>query len=229
MPKRFNCAPKFDQKVKIPTRAQIKAVCDNFYEKNSGRIFLIAELVAELGKFVANSFYIDVNHVSAPGVDPGDINIAAYYDSQADELCKISIEIVMITNAKDSAIHFDQDLYEIFVKRLADALSHELIHMKQARARDFIETGYETCHEDEEHSEIIYLGNPDEIDAYAYNIVDELCDNPNPFEKLRCPSEISIDDSLNLWVYFNTFGDDLQEPVLRRLLKKIYKTLDKKR
>lgn len=228
MPSKFNCGPKFDQAVKIPSRAQIKLVCDNFYKKNNDRIFLIQELIAELGKFIAKSFNVNVNHVSAPGVDPGDINIAAYYDSQDDELCKTSIEIVLITNNQEKNIYFDEVLYNILTKRLADALAHELIHMKQARARDFIEIARETCHVDGQQQEIDYLSNPDEIDAYAHNIVDELRDNENPLEKLRNPSLIDIDESLNLWVYFNTFGDDLRDPVLRRLLKKIYVKFNKK-
>lgn len=224
---KFNCSPKFDQKVKIPTRSQVKSICDVFYEKNNGRIFLISELIAELGKFIADSFIIDVTHVAAPGVDPGDINIAAYYDSYADEMCNISIEIVLITNLKEKAICFDQELHDTVVKRLADALAHELIHMKQARARDYIEIDREDCHVDDSHDEIRYLSNPDEIDAYAYNIADELKDNLNYLDKLHAPSKITIEESLNLWVYFNVFGDDLSEPILRRLLKKIYKQLDK--
>lgn len=223
MAKKFNCAPKFDQQVKIPTRKQIKDVCDQFAKDKINQIFPVKEFVKVLGDFIAERFSVNVLHATALEVDVGDININAYYDYQDDEFCKIAIELILVTNAQEKFILFTDELYDEFVKRLADALAHELLHMKQSRARDHLTIEFfsdEDCDD-----EIVYLSNPDEIDAYSHNIAVELEESPDPIQKLKNPSKISIDDSINLWAYINAFGDDLRDPVLRKLIKKIYKRL----
>lgn len=224
MPKKFNCAPKFDQKVKIPTRENIRVVCEDLQPLVVNQFFAIKDLINILADFIAKRFSVNVMHSQAMQVDPGDINLAAYYDSTEDEFCKISIELVLITNTRDKIILVTDELFNIFVTRLADCLIHELVHMKQARARDFIETAYDECR-DSLGDEVDYLSNPDEIDAYSYNIADELSENSEPLKLLAAPTSVSIDESLNLWVYVNTFGVTDGNPTLKKLLKKVYKRL----
>lgn len=224
MPKKFNCAPKFDQKVKIPTRDDIREVCRDLQPMVADQFFAIKDLINILADFIAKRFSVNVMHSQAMQVDPGDINLAAYYDSTEDEFCKISIELVLITNTRDKIILVTDELFNIFVTRLADCLIHELVHMKQARARDFIETAYDECR-DSLGDEVDYLSNPDEIDAYSYNIADELSENSEPLKLLAAPTSVSIDESLNLWVYVNTFGVTDGNPTLKKLLKKVYKRL----
>lgn len=225
MPKKFNCAPKFDQKVKIPTRDNIRTVCEDLHPLVVDQFFTVKDLINLLADFVAKRFRVNVLHSQAMQVDPSDIILAAYYDSTEDEDCKISIEVVLITNARDSVILVTNELFDVFVTRLADCLIHEIVHMKQARARDFHETDYETMHRDSVDGEIEYLSNPDEIDAYAYNIADELQENPEPLKLLAYPSSVKIEQSLNLWVYVNAFNHSIDDPIIRKLLKKIYKRL----
>lgn len=222
--KKFNCSPKFDQPVKIPDRNIIKSVCDDFQHLLIDRVYSVNELVNVLGKLISQRFVVNVLHATSPEVDPGDINLNAYYDPDDDEACKTAIELILITHPRDDFIIFDEELYSRFIKILADSLAHELIHMRQSRARDFTFRTYDFDHASKE---VEYLSDPDEIDAYAYNIVTELNDNPESLKKLNQPSTITIKESVNLWAYFNTFHNNLNSPVLRKLLKKIYKNLDK--
>jgi hypothetical protein len=69
------------------------------------------------------------------------------------------------------------------------------------------------------------LSDPDEIDAYAYNIATELREHPNPLSKIRNPAAVSVNDSINLWAYIQAFSKDLNNPVVKKLLKKVYKNL----
>jgi hypothetical protein len=225
MASRFNCAPKFDERVKIPTREIIHNVFNDIKDLAINRVFAVDDFVKEIGEFIANRFSVNVFCATSPEVDPGDVNLNAYYDSEEDEACKISIDIVLITHPRETCIIFDKDCYKRFVNNLSDALAHELIHMKQARTRDFIEIDHRCQYYSDEGFE--YLANPDEIDAYAHNIATELNDSAIILEKLNQPSKITIKESINLWVYFNVFGSDLTQPILRRLLKKVYKKLDK--
>lgn len=225
MPSKFNCAPKFDQKVKVPSRDTIRSVCQDLFPLVSNQFFIVKDLINVLADFVAKRFSVNVLHSQAIQVDPGDINLAAYYDSIDDESCKIPIELVLITNSQDSIILVTDELLNIFVTRLADCLIHELVHMKQARDREFIETRREERHRDNLDDEIDYLSHPDEIDAYAYNIADELSENSEPLKILATPTAVKIDQSLNLWVYVNTFGQCPNDPIMKKLLKKVYKRL----
>lgn len=85
-----------------------------------------------------------------------------------------------------------------------------------------------TCVEDEMLEAQLYLGSTDEIYAYAYNIAHELLDKADLqtcLKKLEAPSKIKIEDSINLYAYVNTFSKDVEHPVLKRLIKRIYQTL----
>ena len=103
--------------------------------------------------------------------------------------------------------------------------------MSQFRARDFLEVErieYSDIEEDEEEDERGYLSSPDEINAYAYNIANELLEKnalPVVLQKLNRLKDISIEDSLNLWAYVNAFEKNTNHPVLKRLIKKVYKSL----
>ena len=125
----------------------------------------------------------------------------------------------------------DNDTFNAIIRRIADTLSHEVIHMSQYRARDFLEVekieyAPDEMEEDEENR--FYLSSLDEINAYAYNIANELLDRhayPVVLEKLHKIKEISIEDSINLWAYVNAFSKDVNHPVIKRLIKKVYKNL----
>ena len=225
MANKFNCAPKFDQKVRIPTREQVRKVFDEFANPVKNQIFPIKEFIKLLADFIAERYSVNVMHATAVEVDLGDININAYYDFEDDEFCKIAIELVLVTNTQEKFLLFSEELYSDFVKRLADALAHELVHMKQARARDHIYVEFKLKNTDVLDRELLYLSSPDEIDAYSYNIAVELEDSKTPLRKLANPSTITMEDSLNLWVYVTTFKNNFKNPALRKLLKKVYKKL----
>jgi hypothetical protein len=72
---------------------------------------------------------------------------------------------------------------------------------------------------------LAYLSDLDEIDAYAYNIATELREHANPLSKLINPATVSVNDSINLWAYIQAFSQNIQEPTIKRLLKKVYKHL----
>lgn len=225
MPSKFNCAPKFDQKVKIPTRTDVKDVFKRLEPKVLDQIFQVDDLIKLLGSFISNKFIVNVLHQRALEVEVGDIIIAANYDYTEDEFCKIAIELILVTHRQDEYILVDRELFDNFVLRVADSLAHELTHMRQYRARDFVDLNYKSVDDlDVDDRELIYLSDPDEIDAYAVNIAAELNDLPNPLEKLARPSTVTIDQSLNLWVYMSQFGT-IDNPVVKRLLKKVYKRL----
>jgi hypothetical protein len=97
--------------------------------------------------------------------------------------------------------------------------------MQQSRARDFLLVEHRSKRSIAIDENLLYLSNPDEIAAYAYNIATELKEHDNPIQKLRNPKAVTIVDSVNLWAYINAFAQNLSNPVVKKLLKKVYKYL----
>lgn len=223
--KKFNCAPKIHEQVELPTREQIRVICDDLKSEIVDHVFSVDNIVKQVGRFIARRFKVTVLHAQAWEVESSELNINAFYDPERDERQKPSIELILVTNPNDTHLILDKDLWDLFVNRLADSLAHELIHMYQARARNFLFVEHQARRNIQIDENLIYLSDPDEIDAYAYNIATELREHPNPLSKLTNPAAVSVNDSINLWAYIQAFSKDLKNPVVKRLLKKVYKNL----
>lgn len=223
--KKFNCSPNLAARVEIPTRDQVREVCADLEHAVLNQVYSVDELIDDVGHFVARKFRVNVLHAKALEVEPTEVNINAFYDAECDERKRVSIELVFVTNPTDEYIILDSDSWALFVTRLADSLAHELIHMQQSRARDFLFVEHRLKRNIAIDENLLYLSNPDEIAAYAYNIATELKEHPDPIQKLRNPKAVTIVDSVNLWAYIHAFAQNLSDPALRRLLKKVYKLL----
>jgi len=221
--KKFNCAPNIDSPVVIPTRLDIHQVCKSYKGKVVEQVFPVNDLIDLVGRFIARKFRVNVLHTSALEVDQNDINISAYYDADLDEQGRVSIELVLITNPVDEYLIIDTETWDVFINRLADSLAHELIHMRQSRARDFQSVEPRRKHIYNLDEAVQYLADPDEIDAYAHNIAVELKEHTNPIQSLQNVQTLSTKESVNLWAYVNTFPPN--HPVVKKLLKKVYKLL----
>lgn len=228
--KKFNCCPKLNKDVIIPDRKLLLSILEELREPLIGKFLFAAEAVTMFGHFVGTRFRIDVSHAESIEAEQNDIEFNGFYDSGLDENGDISIELYLITNPHSDFIILDDKEFDMIIRRCADSIIHEMIHMKQSRSRDFLEVddmAY-TMVEDEVLENQLYLGSRDEIYAYGYNIAQELLDTGDlqtSLKKLEQISTIKMEDSVNLWAYVNTFAKDIDHPVLRRLIKRIYKSL----
>lgn len=226
----IHCFPKLKDEVIIPDRKDLLLILNELKKPFINQVLTIEEFVDELGGFIGKKFKVDVTHAETPEVEANDVDFNGFYDSGLDENEDPPIEIYIITNSYDSFLILDEEGFEIIMRRLADSIIHELIHMKQSRARDFLEVddmAYATDTDDEIEEAQLYLGTPDEIDAYAYNIACELLDTGDlvsSLKRLEKPTQIKIEDSQNLWAYIHAFSD-VNHPVMKRLIKRIYKSL----
>ena len=223
--KKFNCSPKLAARVEIPTRDQVREICLDLEQTVVNQVYSVDDLIDVVGHFVARKFRINVLHAKALEVEPAEVNINAFYDAERDERKKVSIELVFVTNPNDEYLILDEELWTLLVNRLADSLAHELIHMRQSRDREFLFVEHHSKRKIAIDENLVYLSDPDEIDAYAFNIATELREHTNPIQKLQNPKAVTIVDSVNLWAYINAFSKNLNDPVVKKLLKKIYKLL----
>jgi hypothetical protein len=154
-------------------------------------------------------------HVNETMLDPDDFTIGAEYDPDLDERNKKHFIINLIVNhPKHMPMMITGDFADRFTIEMVEALVHEYQHQHQYRSRKhMLNRGYTSKHKDskiKENQE--YLGQPDEIDAYAANIAAR-------FYIMRQLNTNGPVESLDLLDYYKTFGP--QHPVVKRLLKKI--------
>jgi hypothetical protein len=176
----------------------------------------------------------EVNVLKSKTVDSGDMNLNASYDpfDDEDELDPFTIDLVF--SHKDKTLEFTPDGINNINDRILDALEHEMIHMRQYRSRDFVKQRlYRTKSKEPDVKRAReYLGNDDEIEAFAKNISSELirkADKDGALELLKMANktagfrdEMGYLLSPNLLGYMATWGFDTQHPVIKKLLKKVY-------
>jgi len=163
----------------------------------------------------------------SPNVDKGDMNASAAYEQDDDEDGEIPFEITLVFSNKEDRMTV-QDPNPL-INRILDMMKHEMIHQKQARARDFEQY---TQGKDSRSQNYEYMSRPDEIEAYAMNIADELVrktDKASAIALLRMANKTAqFKDEMgnflspDLFAYMGMWNFDSKHPVIKRLLKKIY-------
>jgi hypothetical protein len=224
---KFNCSPKLGSEFIVPTRNDLLPIIHEISLEIVDTVIGTYELILKLGTHLGKRFRVHVSHVENPLIVRNELDANGVYDSEDDERGKIPISLYLITNPFNTTLLWDQETFDRVAKRIADCLIHELTHLHQARAREFLNvSAHHTGQETDEEEAQSYLSEFDEIDAYAHNIAEELLELDGAVEIHRClehPSDVSLNISPNLWGYINTFKKDLNHPVIKRLLKKIYK------
>ena len=163
----------------------------------------------------------------SPHVDKGDMNASAAYEQDDDEDGEIPFEMTLVFSDKEDRMTVNDP--NPLINRILDMMKHEMIHQKQARARDFED---HTQGKDNRNMNYEYMSRPDEIEAYAMNIADELVrktDKDSAIALLRMANntaqfkdEMGNFLSPDLFAYMGMWNFDSKHPVIKRLLKKIY-------
>jgi hypothetical protein len=163
------------------------------------------------------------------GLEVNEFYINAFYDLDADKNNECSIEVIIYHDI-DTDMFFEHSQVGQFLVQLYDAVVHELQHQQQGRKRKYHPNPYVVDVECNKS----YLGDPDEIDAYALSIAIELIRNlgrTRSIQYLHRASRLAnirpkgLYASPNLFAYFETF-ERLDHPVIRKLLKKVFLNLE---
>jgi len=168
----------------------------------------------------------------SPHVDKGDMNASAAYEQDDDEDGEIPFEITLVFSNKEDRMAVNDP--NPLINRILDMMKHEMIHQKQARARDFED---HTQGKDNRNMNYEYMSRPDEIEAYAMNIADELVRQVGKEDAIallrmanktaQFKDEMGNFLSPDLFAYMGMWNFDSKHPVIKRLLKKIYQYISK--
>lgn len=186
------------------------------------------EFARKLNKHLNSLHAIRVRLIEADPqyLDKDDFSIGAEYDPDLDEQGKKQIIINLFVNHPKSVPWLITDnRAQRFVLELVEALVHEYQHLDQYRSRNF---KLQKEHFISEHSdssirnEQEYLGNPDEIDAYAANIATRLYLLDTKLN-ISTDKDIWHNHSLDLNNYIKTFGSE--HTIVNQLCAKIESNL----
>ena len=167
---------------------------------------------------------------TSPNVDKGDMNASAAYDQDADQDGDIPFVIELYFSDKEDRMTITDP--NPLVNRVQDMMKHEMLHQKQAQARDYEDHSSGTDTRDLNYE---YMSRGDEIEAYAMNIADELYRQVGKEDAVKLlrmakktaqfKNEMGQFLSPDLFAYMGMWNFDSKHPVIKRLLKRIYQYL----
>ena len=179
-----------------------------------------------LEKFLAPKFDVDVGWKKSSKLDDTHIVFNGFFDPEEAASGDTAIELEVVGSTKNKTLAMSDEGYDLFAKNLAGTYTHEMVHFEQYRRRGFTKakelTRYKSPIAKVQKAQN-YLGNKDEVEAFAFNIAEQLRRNVSHKEALdilRKPTKNIMKTSVDLFAYAAAFGFDFTHPILKRLLKK---------
>jgi len=163
---------------------------------------------------------------------PGYIYMGGMYHSDYDAKYKTCIELNLHYHPEDDRLKITDYRFKRMAIRFADIMLHEMIHMRQFRARSFKPIpGYKSTAEFANIAkEQEYYGDRDEMGAFAFNIACEMIDrfdyNPTAIKHYMDSDGARRHNNSWLYSYMKTFNGDHNHKILRRMKLKIMRNLE---
>ena len=213
----------------IPRR-NIRSLIGKSKSKIINRNITILSIANEIEKTLRRKYEVEVAVEKSSKVPSGSIVVNAWYDDDDDRTGNDTpIRLNFIVSDPEVLLNLDERMWHKFSNEVADAVQHEYLHMSQYRSRGFAKPSKYKPKVTKELKDFynakVYLGNSDEIEAYALNISSELL-NKYRTKRKTIANVKRLDKSLftaspNLFAYFMAFNFDTRHPVIRKLLKKV--------
>jgi len=174
---------------------------------------------------------VEVDFENTPNVSVDEINMNAGYSQGIDKWKDPDIyptSLTLLLNNKQRTYNFSKEGFDELVNRISDAIGHERIHQGQARKRKLQHPGSEYTGPGKDKTERDYLGKPDEVEAFSYNIASELLrrhDKETIINAFRQGDLSILKDSINFVAYLASF-EDTDNKTMRNLINKIIKYIE---
>ena len=185
-----------------------------------------------VGTHIKNRIPIKLKKWGDNKVDNNCIWIGGAYYSELDKEKEKSVELVLVYKSRADTIKISPKNFHRSCHTITNTIMHELIHMRQYRRRKFKElpSYNSTAEKTEQREEQTYLGCPDEIDAYGFNIACELLwkfndDTDKVIEYLN-EDQRGKRRNHNSWrMYLKAFNHDHEHPIIKRVKQKVVRYL----
>ena len=176
-------------------------------------------------------YKVDVEFTNTSNVPKDEINMNAGYSQEVDQWKDpdmYATNLDLLFNNRQRTYSFSKDGFDELVNRINDAIGHERIHQKQARKRKLQHPGSEYIGPGKGKAERDYLGKPDEVEAFSYNIASELLrrhDKETIINAFRTGDLSILKDSINFVAYLSSF-EDTDNKTMRKLINKVLKYIE---
>ena len=162
----------------------------------------------------------------------GHVFMGGVYYSLLDREGKPAIEVNFNYNPEDAKLKLNDYRFKRMAVRFADVMLHEIVHMRQFRARNFKSIpGYQSTAEyAKERKKQEYYGDTVDMGAHAFNCACELIDRFG-YEPHVISKYLDSDDSRrhknSTWNdYLKTFNWNHNHPIIRRMKNLILRNLE---
>jgi len=158
--------------------------------------------------------------------EKGFVYVGGFYEAEHDKYGRQCITVLFSYNPVDNYLTITGKRFTAMCHTIADVILHEIIHMRQARSRGFKTIpGFSSYAEsNKQRKEQNYLGDPDEIDAYGFNIACDLYERLGSHRAVAEHLNTHLDNrrKKDSWFkYLKTFDHNHRHPVIQKLKKRI--------
>jgi hypothetical protein len=187
----------------------------------------IKDLQRIFSKHLKAHLPVKVTSETDPQTESSWVYVGGFYHSSNDKIGHQAIEVLFSYNPNDNYIVLNKSRFDRVCHTVADTILHEIIHMRQYRSRRWRDLpGYDSVaasHKQRVQQE--YLGHPDEIDAYAFNIACSLYHRwLSTKEIVEHLNKDHTDKRLRkdaYHMYLGTFDHKHSHPVIKKLKKRV--------
>jgi len=193
----------------------------------------VAQIQKILSSHIRRNLPIRVKNLKDTTTDPGWIYIGGMYYSNID--CKHQsrpIEVNFNYNILDEKIYLTKYRFQRMCRLFADTILHEVVHMRQYRARKFKAIpGYlSTAERAKDRREQEYYGDTDEMGAFSFNIACEMIErfgyDPDTIGQYLASCNARRHKRTSYYRYLKAFNWDTKHKIIRRLRHKVMCQLD---
>lgn len=160
--------------------------------------------------------------------DKNSVWVGGLYDAEMDKKVRTPITIILQFKERDQELTISRQSFKKLALRIADTVLHEIVHLRQYRRRFYktIPGYYSFASSGKQRIEQTYLGHPDEIDAYSFNIASDMIDYyGSDIKKITDYLNSDLRDKrikkTAYKMYLDAFDHDHTHHVIRTLKKKI--------
>ena len=206
-----------------------------FYSLNSeivGKELSPSQIQKRITRHVKTHLPIKLKKCMYSPTTKGFVFMGGVYYSNLDRKGVPAIEVNFNYNPTDSKLKLTDYRFKRMAVRFADVVLHEMVHMRQFRARDFKNIpGYQsTALLTKDRKKQEYYGDRDEMGAHAFNTACELFDrfgyDPNTIGKYLDSNQCRRHKNSTWGDYLKAFEWDHNHPIIRRMKNLIMRNLE---
>lgn len=180
-----------------------------------------------ISKTLKSKLPIKIQKLYSKKISENDFYIGGFYEYDRDQQGLKSINLIFHFNNRNDLLKFNKYNIVDVAFSIADTILHEIIHMRQYRRRNFrFLSDYNSRSTNFfKRKNQAYLGNTDEIDAYAFNISCYLLDRfeKNQKQIIKYLNKLKNTDNNQWSMYLETFDHNHNHTIIQRLKKRIIK------